>query len=65
MIYQHEASGADQTITSAIGYYVQGEQRGGGLSHERLCLTFGLRREALLLRVEVRDLRLQPVAAGR
>jgi hypothetical protein len=27
--------------------------------------TFRLRREALLVRVEVRDLRLWPVAAGR
>ncbi len=28
MIYQHQARGADQTITSAIDKYVQAEQRG-------------------------------------
>ena len=28
MIYQHEARGADQTITSAIDRHVQAEQRG-------------------------------------
>ena len=27
MIYQHEARGADQLITSAIDAHVQGEQR--------------------------------------
>jgi hypothetical protein len=30
MIYQHEARGADQLITSAIDAHVQGEQRKGG-----------------------------------
>jgi hypothetical protein len=34
------------------------------LSGRWLCPIFGLRREALLVRVEVRDLRLRPVAAG-
>jgi hypothetical protein len=30
MIYQHEARGADQLITSAIDAHVQGEQRKDG-----------------------------------
>jgi hypothetical protein len=29
MIHQHEARGADQTITSAIDRHLQAEQRGG------------------------------------
>ncbi len=32
MIYQHEARGADQLITSAIDAHVQGEQRKDGES---------------------------------
>jgi hypothetical protein len=30
MIYQHEARGADQAITSAIDHHVQAEQQNGG-----------------------------------
>lgn len=40
-----------------------GHRSGCGLSNEWLCLTFGLRREALLVRVEVEDL-CQPAVAA-